>query len=138
MKNQITKISMYYCLNSLSEDEITSISDKFKNVKLHSISLPCSGKINLLYLLKAIETGSEGVLLVSCKLGECKYLQGNLRARKRIEYIDDLLFETGFGRGHVRFVSIEEADKTDTLLTAINNLTETLRFEIQEIQEKRT
>ena len=128
---------MFYCLNSLSEDEITSISDKFKNVDLHTISLPCSGKINLLYLLKAIETGSEGILLVSCKLGECKFLQGNLRAKKRIDCVDDLLFETGLGNGHVRFVSLTETDKMDTLELAIHDLEEKLRFEFQEIQEKR-
>jgi F420-non-reducing hydrogenase iron-sulfur subunit len=135
MKNQAMRISLFYCSNSLQKDELDFLSSKTKDVKISSVSLPCSGKVNLLYLLKSIETGSDGVLLVTCKFGECKYLQGNYRAQKRIEFVDDLLFETGFGSKHVKFVSLEEANKMDTLLSAINELAETFRFEIQEVQE---
>ena len=110
------------------------MNERVKDMKISSISLPCSGKVNLLYLLKAIETGSDGVLLVSCKLGDCKYLQGNFRAQKRIEYVDNLLAEIGFERRHVRFVSLEEVNKAGTLLAAINELAETLRVELQEVK----
>ncbi len=123
---------MFYCSNSLQKDELGFLGSKAKDVKINIISLPCAGKVNLLYLLKAIETGSDGVLLVSCKLGECKYLQGNFRAQKRLGYVDNLLSEIGFERRHVKFVSLEEANKTDILLSAINELAETLRVELQE------
>lgn len=129
MKNKPAEISLFYCSNSLSADEIASFSEKKKDVKINFISLPCSGKVNLLYLLKAIETGSDGVLLVSCKMGECKYLQGNFRAKKRIESVDDLLFETGFGKGRARFLSLEANSKVETLRTAITDFAETLKLE---------
>lgn len=135
MKNQSTRISLFYCSNSLSSEEVESLNSRLNDVNLNSMSLPCSGKVNLLYLLKAIETGSDGVLLVSCKIGECRYLQGNLRARKRIETVNDLLSETGFGSDRVKFVSLEDDNKTDTMLSAIRKLAETIGAEIQEIQK---
>jgi coenzyme F420-reducing hydrogenase delta subunit len=133
MKKQFIRISLFYCSNALHRDEIDYASERNKDIKITSISLPCLGKVNLLYLLKAIETGSDGILLVSCKLGECSYLQGNFRARKRVGYVDDLLSETGFGRGHVKFVSIEKDQKMEILMSAINNLAETLKVELREV-----
>jgi coenzyme F420-reducing hydrogenase delta subunit len=133
MKKQLIQISLFYCTNSLQKDEIDHVAERNKDIKISSISLPCLGKVNLLYLLKAIETGSDGILLVSCKLGDCSYLQGNFRALKRVGYVDDLLAETGFGRGHVKFVSLEKDQKMEILLSAINHLAETLKVELREV-----
>ncbi len=135
MKNQDTRISLFYCSNSLSEEEITSINDRLEDVKLSLVSLPCSGKVNLLYLLKAIETGSVGVILATCKFGECKYLQGNYRAQKRVESVDELLSETGFKRGRVKFINLGEESKVDTMLKTIYDLAKALRVELNEVQE---
>lgn len=135
MKNPSVIISLFYCSNAISPEDINLLHTGADDVKIISINLPCSGKASLLYLLKAIETGSDGVILVTCKLGECKYLQGNYRAQKRIEYIDDLLNETGLTRGYVKYISPEEADKLPALQSAINELIKTIRFELKEVQK---
>ena len=132
MKNQDVRISIFYCSNTLQQNELDFLCSTAEGVKINSVSLPCSGKVNLLYLLKSIEMGSDGVLLVTCKLGECKYLQGNFRAQKRVAYVDKLLVEIGFEERHVRFVSLEADNNKDMLLSAINELAETLRLELQE------
>jgi coenzyme F420-reducing hydrogenase delta subunit len=133
MKNASVIISLFYCANSISPEDIDLINDRLDGVKIKTISLPCSGKVSLLYLLKAIETDSDGVILVTCKPGECKYLQGNYRARKRIEYVNELLAETGLGRGYVKCVSLEEADKLPLLQSVINDLLKTIRPELKEV-----
>jgi F420-non-reducing hydrogenase iron-sulfur subunit len=135
MKNPSVIISLFYCSNAISQEDINLLHFGADDVRIISISLPCSGKASLLYLLKAIETGSDGVILVTCKPGECKYLQGNYRAQKRIEYIDDLLNETGLGRGYVKYISLEEAEKLPALKSAINELINTIRFELKEVQK---
>lgn len=132
MKDQSIQISLFYCSNSLQEEDLSVLCSKINDVKIISIGLPCSGKANLLYLLKAVETGSDGVLIVSCKLSDCKYLQGNYRAQKRIESIDDLLSETGFSKGHARFVSVGETDKIEPIISAINEMSKTFAAELQE------
>ena len=135
MKNQDTEISLFYCSNALSIEEIAAINHRLEDIKLILISLPCSGKVSLLYLLKSIETGSNGVILATCKFGECKYLQGNYRAEKRVEYVDELLAETGFKKGRVKFINLKEESKVDTMVKEINNLAKALRFELNEVQD---
>jgi F420-non-reducing hydrogenase iron-sulfur subunit len=72
--------------------------------ELKFISVPCSGKVDLLYLLKLFETGADGVMLMTCKEGECRYLEGNLRARRRVDAVDMLLEEIGLGRGRIAII----------------------------------
>jgi len=136
MNNQIINISLFYCSNSFSSEEIHYCSAKIEDVQLNAISLPCSGKVNFLYLLKAIETGSDGVVLLTCRIGECKYLQGNLRAQMRIEAIDDLLDETGFGRGCVRCFQLREEQKIETLVNEINSFKNHLKTIAPVIKKK--
>jgi coenzyme F420-reducing hydrogenase delta subunit len=136
MKNQQLQISLFYCSNSLSAEEIQYCNSKIEGVRLKAISLPCSGKVNLLYLLKAIETGADGVMLMTCKIGECKYLQGNLRAQKRIEAVDDLLDEAGFGRGCIKCVHLQEEHKLETIVNEIISFGKQLRTKSQLIKEK--
>jgi len=136
MNNQVVDITLFYCSNSYSNEEINYCATKIENIKLNAVSLPCSGRVNLLYLLKAIETGSDGVILLTCNIGECKFLQGNLRAQKRIEAIDDLLDEAGFGRGCIRCIHLQEGQSVNTLTDEINNFRKHLKTNPQYIKEK--
>jgi len=131
MKNQPLKISLFYCSNSLSSQEISHSAKSIKDVELTSISLPCSGKVNLLYLIKAIETGSDGVMLMTCATGECKFLQGNMRAQKRTDAVADLLEETGLGRGHIKYVRLSAENKIENIINEINLFSKQLQSEDQ-------
>jgi coenzyme F420-reducing hydrogenase delta subunit len=127
MKNPSINLSLFYCSNSISAEEIQFCTTKIDDVQLKTVSLPCSGKANLLYLLKSIETGSDGVLVMTCKMGECKYLQGNMRAEKRIEAVDDLLVESGMPRGCIKCVHLEEGNKIDIIVKEINTFVQHLK-----------
>lgn len=63
------------------------------NVKI--IRVPCTGRVDVLHLLKAIEHGADGVFVSGCLLGDCHYLAGNYRATKRMAYVKDLLGKIG-------------------------------------------
>ena len=49
----------------------------------------------MLTMLKAFEAGADGVCVAGCLEGECHFLKGNLRARKRVMYLKELLQELG-------------------------------------------
>jgi coenzyme F420-reducing hydrogenase delta subunit len=132
MKNQSIKISLFHCSNSISSQEINQIGSHLGQCEINTISVPCSGKIAIEYILKAIETGSDTVVLAGCMIGECKLLQGNLRARKRIDAINDLLNETGMGSDCVSFIQIDTKNKTEN---SIHELANCIRQIINE-QEK--
>jgi len=59
--------------------------------------VPCSGKIDPIYLLKAFEGGVRGVAVITCPLGECHLAEGNMRAQVRVGLLGRLLDEIGLG-----------------------------------------
>ena len=49
------------------------------------VRMPCTGKVDVLHMLRAFEKGADGVYIVGCMEGDCRFNNGNLRARKRVE-----------------------------------------------------
>ena len=63
---------------------------------LHTVRVPCAGKVDELYVLRALEEGADGVLIVGCHTDSCRFLRGNIRARARLERVKKLLEEIGY------------------------------------------
>ncbi len=76
---------------------------------IRMIKLPCTGKLEVIHLLKAIEAGADGVYAAGCLEGECHYLKGNLWARKRINHVKDLLAEVGIESERVEMYNMSSA-----------------------------
>ena len=57
--------------------------------------IPCSGRIETLYLLKALESGADGVVVFACHEENCRYLQGNLRLKSRVGYAKQIMAKIG-------------------------------------------
>jgi coenzyme F420-reducing hydrogenase delta subunit len=101
LKYDRRKIYVFYCANCCSGDDFEQLFQGENENDYKIISLPCSGKADLLYLLKAFETGADGLALVTCPNNECHYLEGNLRAPKRTEEANAILAEAGMGGNRV-------------------------------------
>ena len=54
------------------------------NVRI--VRLPCTGKVDVRLLLEAFEKGADGVYVAGCLEGDCHFLTGNIRAKKRVAY----------------------------------------------------
>ncbi len=99
----------------------TSRMEYRPNVRI--IKLPCTGRIDPLFIMKAFENGADGVLVSGCHPGDCHYTTGNYHARRRWTAFKDLLAFTGIDLKRVQFswVSASEAIKWVEL---INNVTD--------------
>jgi len=64
---------------------------------IHDIPVPCSGRLQPEHFLKAFEAGADLVLVVTCRDGDCRYLEGRRRVQQRIDYVRGLLDEVGLG-----------------------------------------
>jgi F420-non-reducing hydrogenase iron-sulfur subunit len=73
------------------------------------IELPCSGKLDVLYVLRAFEDGADGVMVAGWLEGDCHYLEGNLNARRRVEYARSLLDQIGLEGRRVQMVNLSSA-----------------------------
>ena len=76
---------------------------------IRMIKLPCTGKLEVIHLLRALEAGADGVYAAGCLEGECHYLKGNLWARKRVNHVKDLLAEVGLEPGRVEMFNMSSA-----------------------------
>lgn len=74
------------------------------------IRVPCTGKVDILHILRAFEKGADGVYLVGCMEGSCFYEQGNFKARKRVEYAQRLLEQVGTGGERVRMYNLTSGE----------------------------
>jgi coenzyme F420-reducing hydrogenase delta subunit len=77
------------------------------NVKI--VKIPCTGRVDIVFMMKAFENGADGVYLVGCLEGNCHFLTGNLKARKRMEYVMKLLDECGIGGERVAMYNMSSA-----------------------------
>jgi len=79
-------------------------------------------------LIKAFETGADGAILVTCMRGECKYLEGNLRAHRRAQAVDSLLEEIGLGKGRMVVIQQKEDGGVEHIIDEIENLSASIRI----------
>jgi coenzyme F420-reducing hydrogenase delta subunit len=66
--------------------------------------------VDILHLLKAIEDGADGVYIAGCLEGECHFLTGNLKARRRVNYVKKLLEEMGIEPERVEMYNMSAGD----------------------------
>jgi len=74
------------------------------------LRLPCTGKIEVNYILAAFERGVDGVIVAGCLEGGCHFLEGNLRARRRVERAKQLLAEIGLEPQRLEMFNLSSAE----------------------------
>jgi coenzyme F420-reducing hydrogenase delta subunit len=89
------------------------------------IQVPCTGKLEMDTVLAAFERGIDGVLVAGCLEGGCHYVEGNLRARRRIEALRGLLDEIGLGRDRLRMVNLS-ASMAPTFVERVREMVDTV------------
>ena len=78
------------------------------NVKI--ILVPCTGKVDVVHLLRAIQKGADGAYCVGCLEGACHYNEGNLRCRERVNHVRTLLDEIGIEGDRVRMYNLSSGE----------------------------
>jgi coenzyme F420-reducing hydrogenase delta subunit len=90
------------------------------------ISTPCTGKLELEHLLDAFEKGIDGILIVGCLEGDCHFVEGNLRARKRTDRIRSILDEIGLGAERLKMVNLSDV-MASAFVDHVKEVMETIR-----------
>ncbi|HEB10300.1 MAG TPA: hydrogenase iron-sulfur subunit [Spirochaetales bacterium] len=91
------------------------------NVRI--IRLPCSGRINPLYIVKALQNGVDGVLVSGCHPGDCHYISGNLVAGRKFALLKNFLVHLGIEPERVQFswVSASEGPRFAQIVKKVVN-----------------
>lgn len=77
------------------------------------VRVPCSGRIDPVFVLKCLQNGYDGVLISGCYPGDCHYISGNYYARRKFAVLKSMLEFIGVEPGRVQFswVSAGEGEK---------------------------
>jgi coenzyme F420-reducing hydrogenase delta subunit len=77
------------------------------------IRLPCTGRIDPVFIIKAFERGADGVIVSGCHPGDCHYLAGNYHARRRFTVFREIMSFLGIDQRRITFswVSASEGRK---------------------------
>ncbi|HDH87810.1 MAG: hydrogenase iron-sulfur subunit [Deltaproteobacteria bacterium] len=90
---KIIAFCCHYC--ALAAADVAGKTGLQFSPNIRIIRVLCTGKIEVPHLLKAFESGADGVVVISCKFGECYFKEGNFRAQKKVERAQSLLQEAG-------------------------------------------
>ena len=90
----------YWCTYTAADLAGTSRLSYPKNVRL--VRVMCTGMIDPQYILKAFLEGADGVLVSGCHPGDCHYINGNYKARRRIKLLTEILPCFGFEHQRLR------------------------------------
>jgi coenzyme F420-reducing hydrogenase delta subunit len=74
------------------------------NVRL--IRMMCTGMVDPKFVIKALLEGADAVLISGCHPGDCHYINGNLKARRRVKLLKEILPRFGFDDRRVRLTWI--------------------------------
>jgi coenzyme F420-reducing hydrogenase delta subunit len=87
------------------------------------VQLPCTGRLDIVTVLRAFEEGVDGVMAAGCLPGNCHFLEGNLNARRRVTRLQGLLGEIGLEPGRVEMFNMSAAMATE-FVRAVTEMTE--------------
>ena len=105
---QILAFCCHYCAYAAADMAGTSRTRYPPNVRV--IRLPCTGKVDVLHLLRAFEKGCDGVYVAGCLEGSCHFQTGNLRAKKRVGYAKRILAEIGIEPERLEMYNLSAAE----------------------------
>jgi coenzyme F420-reducing hydrogenase delta subunit len=87
------------------------------------VRVPCSGRVDPLFILKSLQTGFDGVLVSGCHPGDCHYLSGNYVARRKFAILKTLLEFVGIEPDRVQFswISAGEGERFAQVMTKVTD-----------------
>ncbi len=78
------------------------------NVKI--VRVPCTGKVDVIHIMRAFEKGADGVAVVGCLEGECHFNAGNLMAHRRVEQAQKILDTVGVGGERAQMYNLSSSE----------------------------
>lgn len=102
---QKRSLAVFYCRNvpESNENARRALEKKYgPSVKFFPVV--CSGRMDSIHLLKALEDFADAAYIITCPEGACRYFEGNLRAKKRVEKAKSIIESIGLERERIDII----------------------------------
>jgi F420-non-reducing hydrogenase iron-sulfur subunit len=117
-----------FCCNwcSYAGADLAGVSRLQYPPNMRIVRVMCSGMVHPNLVIDALTKGADGVIICGCHIGDCHYLEGNVKAENRKEAIDLLLEDFGLEpeRFRLEWVSASEGPR---FAEVMRDMTETIR-----------
>lgn len=108
-----------FCCNwcSYAGSDLAGVSRLEYPADIRIIRVPCSGRVDPVFIIKAFQRGAHVVVVAGCHPGDCHYTKGNLFARRRMLILKEMLRNQGIDEKRLilTWISASEASKFATL-----------------------
>ncbi len=93
---------------------------------IRPIRVMCSGSVDMSYILRSLFQGADGVIIGGCHPGDCHYVNGNFKARRRVVLLKNIMRSLGLEEERVwlRWISASEGKK---FAETMNEITEKIK-----------
>ncbi len=109
-ENFTPKITLFHCIKAFDDTAELFLTGK-DTCEIQTVKMPCSSMVKDVFLLRAFEAGSDAVVVLVCPEGQCRFLEGNIRAKKRVAWVRNLLDEIGLNGQRLSLSNISSGDK---------------------------
>jgi F420-non-reducing hydrogenase iron-sulfur subunit len=124
LEPQVVAFCCHYCAYAAADLAGSSRLQYPPNVRI--IRSPCTGRLEVDYFMKAFENGADGVLVAGCEEGSCHFKEGNLLAKRRVNYTRNILAEAGLEEERLRMVNVSAAS-AQKFAEYVREMVETVR-----------
>ncbi len=116
-----------FCCNwcSYAGSDLAGVSRMEYPAEIKIVRVPCSGRVDPAFVIKAFQEGADGVIVAGCHPGDCHYTSGNLFARRKLLTLQQLLANQGIDKERLilSWVSASEAVRFANLAkTAVDTI----------------
>jgi F420-non-reducing hydrogenase iron-sulfur subunit len=117
-----------FCCNwcSYAGADLAGLNRSIQPPNIRIIRVPCSGRVDPQFIIRAFQGGADGVLVAGCHPGDCHYSTGNFFARRRFLLFHRIFDYIGMDEGRLqnRWISGAEGDK---FAATVKQVTEDIR-----------
>ncbi len=91
---------------------------------LRLVRMMCTGMVDPKYIVKSLLSGADGVLISGCHPGDCHYINGNYKARRRVKLLNVILPQFGIDEGRVKLTWVGASEGNEFAATVNNFINE--------------
>jgi len=129
MPESSIRIIGFCCRNALDLDQDLAEKGVLSfEPAIKIVLLPCSSKVETLGIIKAFESGADGIFVLGCRENKCRLLDGNRRAQKIVNYTQGLLDEIGIETDRLEMfqLGMPESENFNQVAQAVTEKIESL------------
>jgi len=104
--------------------DLAGTSRMVQQPNLRLVRVMCTGMVDPKYIVKSLLSGADGVLISGCHPGDCHYINGNYKARRRVKLLSEILPQFGIERERVKLTWVGASEGNEFAATVNNFINE--------------